>query len=195
VPFFNFVGKEVKEMSKKVVWLIASCLIVVMLVVTSCGSAVTEDETETETSTTTQTESETVTFPDKKLEAAIRDALGKPLGEEITSEELAGILILEANSRAIANLSGLECCTSLTLLGISWNQIRDISPLANFTSLTQLGISKNQISDLSPLVENSGLGTGDEVWLEDNNLDLGEGSEDMENIKALEDRGVKVIYE
>jgi hypothetical protein len=43
-------------------------------------------------------------------------------------------------------------------------------------------------------VENSGLGTGDEIWLKDNNLDLSEGSEDMDNIRALEDRGVIVSY-
>jgi len=43
-------------------------------------------------------------------------------------------------------------------------------------------------------VENSGLGAGDKVLLEGNNLDLSEGSEDMENIKALEDRGVVVHY-
>ena len=38
-------------------------------------------------------------------------------------------------------------------------------------------------------MENSGLGGGDEVWLENNNLDLWEGSEDLENIRALEARG------
>jgi hypothetical protein len=60
--------------------------------------------------------------------------------------------------------------------------------------LTLLSLGANQISDISPLVENSGLGAGDEVWLLDNNLDLGEDSEDMENIRALEDRGVVVHY-
>ena len=48
---------------------------------------------------------------------------------------------------------------------------------------------------ISPLVENSGPGAGDEVWLEDNNLDLWEGSEAMENIRALEDRTVVVHYD
>jgi len=43
-------------------------------------------------------------------------------------------------------------------------------------------------------VENSGLGAGDEIWFEGNNLDLSEGSEDMDNIRALEDRGVLVTY-
>ena len=289
-----------------------------------------------------------VRFPDSNLEAAIRDALGKPAGEEIRPEELAGLTELEAPHSYIADLSGLEYCTnlawldltrnqindvsplsnltSLTVLGLygneisdisplsnltnlawldlSYNQISDISPLSNLTSLTklwlydnqisdisplsnltsltelwlgdnqisdisplasltnitQLDLSENQISDISPLasltnltklwlldnqisdllplasltnltwllleenqisdllplasltnltalslgdnqisdilplVENSGLGTGDEVWLGDNNLDPSEGSEDMENIRALEDRGVVVHY-
>lgn len=68
-------------------------LLAVMLV--GCGRpATTERET-------TPTVPKTITFPDENLEAAIRDALGKPVGEEITSEELAGIAILEANESAI----------------------------------------------------------------------------------------------
>jgi len=43
-------------------------------------------------------------------------------------------------------------------------------------------------------VENSGLGEGDRVFLEVNNLDLSEGSEDLENIRILEERGAKVNY-
>jgi hypothetical protein len=43
-------------------------------------------------------------------------------------------------------------------------------------------------------VENGGLGEGDVVTFTDNNLDLSEGSIDMENIGALEDRGVTVSY-
>jgi len=43
-------------------------------------------------------------------------------------------------------------------------------------------------------VENSGLGEGDRVLLEVNNLDLSEGSEDLENIRILEERGVRVDY-
>jgi Leucine-rich repeat (LRR) protein len=58
----------------------------------------------------------------------------------------------------------------------------------------RLNLSGNQISDISPLLENSGIGEGDDINLEDNNLDLSEGSEDMLNIKALQDRGVIVNY-
>jgi len=181
---------------------------------------------------------ETVTFADGNLEAAIRDALGKPPGKDITTTELAELTELLANESGITNLSGLEHCanlielrlerneisdisplenltsltwldlerneisdisplqnlTSLTDLTLGENQISDISPLENLNSLTELTLGENQISDISPLVENSGLGTGDKIWLEDSNLDLSEGSEDMDNIRALEDRGVIVEY-
>lgn len=137
---------------------------------------------------------EIVTFPDKNLEAAIRGVLGKPVDETITTAELAELIALWPESSDIADLSGLEYCTNLAGLYLFENQISDISPLENLTSLIGLILGENQISDITPLVENSGLGTGDEVWLEENNLDLGEGSEDMENIRALEDRGVVVHY-
>ena len=72
--------------------------------------------------------------------------------------------------------------------------IADLSGLEHATNLTTLMLGGNQISDISSLLENSGLGEGDEVWLENNNLDLSEGSEDLENIRQLEARGVSVSY-
>ena len=50
--------------------------------------------TPTATPTPTPAPDEPVTFPDKNLEAAIRDALGKAPGEEITAAELAQLTIL-----------------------------------------------------------------------------------------------------
>jgi len=58
-----------------------------------------------------------------------------------------------------------------------------------------LFLDRNRISDISPLVDNSGLGTGDKIWLVVNNLDLWEGSEDLENIRALENREVVVSHD
>ena len=77
---------------------------------------------------------------------------------------------------------------------LSENQISDISSLSYLTNLNQVSLSGNQISDILPLVENSGLGEGDWLCLENNNLDLGEGSRDMEYIGTLKDRGVMVEY-
>jgi len=93
---------------------------------------------------------EVVNFPDPNLEAVIRKAIGKPTGD-IYESDLAGLTRLVALDRDIIDLTGLECCTSLTTLLLPKNQISDIAPLSNLTSLLTLYISGNNISDVSPL--------------------------------------------
>ena len=66
--------------------------------------------------------------------------------------------------------------------------------MASLTNLRTLYLWGNDISDLSPLVANGGLGEGDEIRLGDNSLDLSEGSEDMDNIRQLQARGVTVYF-
>jgi internalin A len=99
---------------------------------------------------TTTSADQVVTFPDPNLEAVIREAIGKPTGD-IYQSDLNNLFSLNGNSRNIANLSGLEHCTSLTWLYLWGNQISDISPLSNITSLTDLNLNSNQISEISPL--------------------------------------------
>jgi Leucine-rich repeat (LRR) protein len=89
-------------------------------------------------------------FPDPNLEAAIREAIGKPTGD-IYPSDLVGLTSLDASERSIANLTGLEYCGSLTYLDLYHNQITDISPLAGLTNLTKIYLWSNQISDISPL--------------------------------------------
>ncbi len=135
-----------------------------------------------------------VTFPDANLEAAIRYALDTPMGE-ITAAELDQLTELTAHNRGITDLSGIKYCVNLTYLDLMGNQITDLSPFAALTDLTQLALWRHQISDIAALVDNSGLGGGDTVvWLYSNNLDLSEGSEDLENIRQLEERRVEVFY-
>ena len=110
---------------------------------------------------------------------------------------------LELSGNQISDISALANLTNLTVLrlfgtpdylgGTAERQISDISPLANLKNLKVLVLNINQISDISPLLENSGLGEGDLVWLGDNNLDLSNGSEDLEVIRQLEERGVRVF--
>ena len=109
-------------------------------------------------------------------------------------EHLTNLTELFLHGNQISDISPLASLTNLTGLGLNSNEISNISPLSNLTNLTFLNLYGNQISDISPLVENSGLGVGDEVDLRKNNLDLSEGSDNMENIRALEDRGVVVHY-
>jgi len=94
---------------------------------------------------------EIVTFPDPNLETAIREAIGKPTGD-IYQSDLVGLTGLDASSRGIVNLTGLEHCTSLNWLSLNNNQISDISPLSNLTNLGGwLNLHNNKISDISPL--------------------------------------------
>ena len=90
-------------------------------------------------------------FPDKNLEAAIRDALGKPAGEEITAAELANLTSLSVNNKAVTDLTGLEYCVNLQELDLYQNNISDISPLVGLTDLELLKLGNNNISDISPL--------------------------------------------
>jgi len=84
--------------------------------------------------------------------------------------------------------------TNLTELYLQGNEIADISALSSLANVTDFQLLYNQISDLQALVDNAGLGAGDSVNIQYNNLDLTPGSDDMLNIQALESRGVTVTY-
>ena len=98
-----------------------------------------------------------VTFPDSNLEFAIRIALNKLEGEEITAAELAELTYLDAGTRGIADLSGIEHCTNLITLILWDNEIADVSPLSGLSKLTWLFLGNNRIGDISPLLSLSGL--------------------------------------
>jgi len=117
----------------------------------------------TNCSITANFEEEVLTFPDPNLEAAIREAIGKPTGD-IYPSDLDGLTYLNASERSISNLTGLECCTSLTCLYLGDNQISDISHLANLTNLTNLYLYYDQISDISPLANLTNLAWLDLSW-------------------------------
>jgi hypothetical protein len=101
-------------------------------------------------------EEETVDFPDFNLEAAIREAIGKPTGD-IYASDLEGLTSLDAMEMNITDLTGLEHATSLISLNLWDNQISDTSPLTNLTSLKDLALLENQISDISPLANITSL--------------------------------------
>jgi len=91
-----------------------------------------------------------ISFPDQNLEAAIREAVGKPTGD-IYEADVENLTSLYAPERGIVALTGLEHATSLTHLYLDSNNISDISPLASLSSLTDLYLGWNKISDISQL--------------------------------------------
>jgi Leucine-rich repeat (LRR) protein len=130
---------------------------------------------------------------DINLEAAISDEFymyDRPL----FISDLETLTSLIAPGEFISELTGLEYCIRLENLEIQNNNVRDISPLRQLQNLRILILNDNNISDILPLVENIGLGNGDEVHLKNNKLNLAEASEDMLNIRTLQNRGVIVYY-
>ena len=123
------------------------------------------------------------------------DLGGNQINDISPLASLTNLTELDLYANQISDISSLASLTNLTGLYLFRNEISDLSSLTSLTNLAKLDLYANQISDISPLVENDGLGPGDFVRLEDNNLELSEGSEDMANIKALRDRGVSVILE
>ena len=95
-------------------------------------------------------------------------------GNQITDISALGGLVLlsllNLGGNQITDISVLAELTNLVWLGLSNNQITDISVLAGLTNLTYLSLWGNSVSDLSPLVENTGLGSGDEVDVRGNPL-------------------------
>jgi Leucine-rich repeat (LRR) protein len=156
-----------------------------------------------------------VTFPDPNLEAVIREAITKPMGD-IYQSDVEWLTTLNASSKDIADLTGLENCVSLqtlylwnnhvsdisalqnltflTTLYLGNNQISDISALQNLTNLQNLYLDYNQISDISPLAANGGLGFGDTINLRHNLLDITPGSLDMNDINKLLTRNATVYF-
>jgi Leucine-rich repeat (LRR) protein len=84
---------------------------------------------------------------------AYESATGVPLNFPPTSEELESPLFttLDASSRVITDLGGLEACTSLTDLNLAHNDVTDLSPLASLTGLVNLRLAFNAIDDIDDL--------------------------------------------
>ena len=99
-------------------------------------------------------------------------------------------LVIDSNS--ISDISPLAGLTNLTELWLSINSISDISAVAGLTNLTELWLHGNSISDLSPLVENTGLGNGDFVNVQENFLNA---LAINTHIPALQSRGVTVVFD
>jgi len=97
-----------------------------------------------------------VVFPDPGLNASIHDAIHKPSGD-IYQADLDGLTTLNATSKGISDLTGLEHCTNLTGLVITVNNISDISALSGLTKLNDLSLDGNQISNIFALASLTNL--------------------------------------
>lgn len=106
-----------------------------------------------------------------------------------TITNLTNLTGLYLGDNQISDINALANLTNLTKLYLYDNQISNISALTNLTKLIKLYLSGNQISNIKAIVDNSGIDSGDEIWLSRNPL-----SDTSKNtyIPQLEARGVTV---
>ena len=100
------------------------------------------------------------------------------------------LLFLEGNS--IVDISAVSGLTNLTWLFLEGNSIVDISAVSGLTNLTELNLNGNSISDISPLVANTGLGSGDRVYVWENPLSY---LSIHTHIPTLKERGATVDFD
>ena len=105
--------------------------------------------------------------PDVNLRAAIAEALGKPSGASLETEDIAGLTELVADEKGITDLTGLEYATRLERIELRHNAISDLSPLADLRHLNNIKLRANRITDISPLKD---LISVDWLGLEENEI-------------------------
>ncbi len=119
-----------------------------------------------------------VSFRDAQLEAAIRDALDKPV-KSLFQSDLNKITSLDASGRGIEFLDGIENLDNLVFIDLSDNLIKDVTPLKTVHDLSELNLSRNGITNLDE------LGFGSLVGLPIKKLYLGENQ--IEDLTPLYD--------
>jgi hypothetical protein len=122
-----------------------------------------------------------VPFPDPTLEAAVRDAIGKPSGL-IFDTDLKALKGLSARGAGITDLNGIQYCTSLTQLNLSNNEITNINYLFQLTSLTNLNFQNNKIIRIHAL---SGLTNLTMLQLQNNRIGNVEALRNMTSLTWL----------
>lgn len=105
---------------------------------------------------------------------------------------LLGLTELDLSNNHISDISALSGLILISNLNLSSNNIADITALSGLKALNVLKLSSNNLSDISALVANSGIGSGDFIYLDGNPALSNPGPE--ADIAALEARNAVVVH-
>jgi len=89
-----------------------------------------------------------VQVPDPGLNAAIRDALGKPSGP-LTVQDMLSLTNLNARNRNVSSIEGLDAARNLVSLDLQINRLTNFSLPSELTKLTTLDVSVNPLTNFS----------------------------------------------
>ena len=120
------------------------------------------------------------------------DLDGNPLSDISAVAGLTNLTFLDIWGTPISDISPVAGLTNLAVLGLGHNSISNISAVSGLTNLTLLWLGYNSISDISPLIANTGLGKGDEVYVQGNPLSY---QSIHTHIRNLQSRGVIVKFD
>src|SRR5437870_5308027 len=88
-----------------------------------------------------------VSIPDPGLNAAIRDALQKPSGP-LTEQDLLSLTNLNARSRNVSSIDGVEAARNLVALDLQINHLTNFSLPSELTNLVTLDVSSNPLTNI-----------------------------------------------
>jgi Leucine-rich repeat (LRR) protein len=108
-------------------------------------------------------------FPDKNLEAAVREQVfaKREKKEPLVEADVQNISVVRGKGKKIKNLAGLEKCVALAELDLENNEISDITPIKDLTNIQLLDLAKNKISNIGPI---AGLVNLQYIQLSDNQI-------------------------
>src|SRR5882672_3153201 len=89
-----------------------------------------------------------VSIPDPGLNAAIRQALNKPVGP-LTAQDMLGLTNLDARSRSISSVEGLQAAGNLSQLFLDFNSLTNFDLPNRLTNLDLLTLGLNPLTRLS----------------------------------------------
>ena len=100
-----------------------------------------------------QSTNEVPIFPDKNLEAAVRQQVfaKRYTNSPLTAADVANVSTVIGNFREIVDLTGLEHCKSLAALELAGNKIKDLKSLSGLRQLQQVILTSNKVSEITPL--------------------------------------------
>jgi Leucine-rich repeat (LRR) protein len=103
---------------------------------------------------------------------------------------LTNLQRLYFSDNPVSDISSISNLTLLTDLQLQFCQVVDISSVEYLTKLDMLVLSLNQIVDITPIYVNSGIDSGDVVYLTGNPL----SQQSTDYIDSLTARGVEVNF-
>ena len=100
--------------------------------------------------------------------------------------------MLQRKDNHIQNVYPLRYMTKLEVLDLSFNEVAYITEFDKLVSLSWLDLTSNEIENISALAANTGLKSGDELYITENPLNQDAA---CVYIPILQKRGVYVLFD